>query len=411
MARPKGTTKTPTYRHYKRTDKGVVTIMGRTYTLDGAYGSAESRRHYDRLIAEWLSAGRALPTKAMIGEMTIDELVGLYWKWFLDQPRQSSERRSPSGVAQVRQLRISLKHLRRLYGSTKVVEFGPLALRALLIEFTRQRSPRKPHLHWTRETCNNHLIRICGMFRWAVANELAPERLIPAVAAVRLLKAGEGGRESAPVEAADDRDVEAVINVACPQVAAMLSIQRLTGMRIGEILSMKTVEIDTAGEVWAYRPTKHKTTNKGGVRLIAIGPKAKEYLRPYLSHDLHALIFTPRRTFEETRSTRYRSRQARRRENKPRKVAERYDSNGFSKTIRLLCKKIVRAEAKLPTPPARPFKPWHTHQLRHAAAEFIRDNYGLEIARAQLGHARERMTERYAKQDFKGASAAMTAIG
>ena len=42
---------------------------------------------------------------------------------------------------------------------------------------------------------------------------------------------------------------------------------------------------------------------------------------------------------------------------------------------------------------------WHPHQLRHAAATRIRRQYGLEAARAVLGHKSLAITEVYAEQD------------
>ena len=42
---------------------------------------------------------------------------------------------------------------------------------------------------------------------------------------------------------------------------------------------------------------------------------------------------------------------------------------------------------------------WHPHQLRHTAATAIRARYGVEAARAVLGHARVATTELYAERD------------
>lgn len=42
---------------------------------------------------------------------------------------------------------------------------------------------------------------------------------------------------------------------------------------------------------------------------------------------------------------------------------------------------------------------WFPHQLRHNAATRIRKEYGLEVARAVLGHSTMNTTEIYAEMD------------
>jgi len=47
----------PSYRFHKSTNRAVVTLDGRDIFL-GRYNSPESRQKYDRMINEWLGAGR-----------------------------------------------------------------------------------------------------------------------------------------------------------------------------------------------------------------------------------------------------------------------------------------------------------------------------------------------------------------
>ena len=47
----------PRYRHHKATGQAVVTVFGKDRYL-GPWQSKASRAEYDRLIAEWLAAGR-----------------------------------------------------------------------------------------------------------------------------------------------------------------------------------------------------------------------------------------------------------------------------------------------------------------------------------------------------------------
>jgi integrase len=54
---------------------------------------------------------------------------------------------------------------------------------------------------------------------------------------------------------------------------------------------------------------------------------------------------------------------------------------------------------------------WHPHQLRHNAATKLRREYGLDAARAVLGHRSPAVTEVYAEVDAAKAVEAMERIG
>jgi len=47
----------PTYRKHRRSGQAVVHLNGKDHYL-GRYGTAASKAEYDRLIGEWLAAGR-----------------------------------------------------------------------------------------------------------------------------------------------------------------------------------------------------------------------------------------------------------------------------------------------------------------------------------------------------------------
>jgi integrase len=54
---------------------------------------------------------------------------------------------------------------------------------------------------------------------------------------------------------------------------------------------------------------------------------------------------------------------------------------------------------------------WHPHQLRHNAATRLRKEFGLDTARAVLGHASAAVTEVYAEMDGAKAAEAMERVG
>src|SRR5207248_821919 len=91
---------------------------------------------------------------------------------------------------------------------------------------------------------------------------------------------------------------EAVVNATLPyllpQVRGMVEIQLLTGMRPGEVRIMRACDLDTTGAVWLYRPAHHKTRHKGKERVVAIGPRGQEIVKPFLSLDTQAYLFSPK---------------------------------------------------------------------------------------------------------------------
>ena len=63
-------TLTPKYRKHKGSGQAIVTIGGRDHYL-GPWKSKASRIEYDRLIGEWLAAGRPATGLAPTSELTV----------------------------------------------------------------------------------------------------------------------------------------------------------------------------------------------------------------------------------------------------------------------------------------------------------------------------------------------------
>ncbi len=64
----------------------------------------------------------------------------------------------------------------------------------------------------------------------------------------------------------------------------------------------------TPGEPnWEYRPAWHKTAWRGKDRVIIVGPKAQEILRPFLKADPQAYLFDPRDVVEAHHAERARN--------------------------------------------------------------------------------------------------------
>ena len=187
----------------------------------------------------------------------------------------------------------------------------------------------------------------------------------------------------------------------------MIELQNLTGMRPGEVMTMRGCDIDQSGPVWTYRPARHKTQGRGFDRSIALGPRAQEILKNSLKSDPTAYLFSPADAVAHRNAERRRNRrspmtpsQARRQPKaKPKRAPrDRYDKRTYNTAIERAC-----AKAGVPR--------WHPNQLRHAAATRIRRLFSLEAAQVVLGHARADVTQVYAERDLVKAREIMRAIG
>lgn len=148
---------------------------------------------------------------------------------------------------------------------------------------------------WARTYVNTQVNRVRRMRKWAVSKELVSAGTWQALLAVEGLRRGRaaGVRENEPVKPAPDSDVAAVRPVVSRQTGAMIDLQLLTGMRPGEVVIMRGVDIDMGGRLWAYTPQYHKTEHHGHARTIYLGPKAQDVIRPFFKPDLAAYLFSP----------------------------------------------------------------------------------------------------------------------
>jgi integrase len=132
------------------------------------------------------------------------------------------------------------------------------------------------------------------MFRWATAEEMLPASVHQALDALTGLRRGRSAaREPEPVLPVSDEIIEATLPHLPTVVAYMVRFQRLTGCRPSEVCMIRPGDVDTSTKVWQYIPQEHKTQHHGKQRIIFIGPKAQDILRPYLLRPAESYCFSP----------------------------------------------------------------------------------------------------------------------
>jgi integrase len=408
---------TPSLSHHKASGQGVVRLNGRDVYC-GQFGSDECRSKYHCVIAEWEQNGRRPPdrfpdrspdqtpenTSAEPEDLTINEMLLAYLthadSYYVKNGKPTTE---PVNI------RLALRPLRRLYGDTMAREFGPTRLKAVRQDMVAT--------GLCRNEVNKRVRHILRAFKWAVEEEMVPASVHHGLRAVKGLRRGRSNaRESEPVKPVPDTFVDATLPHLNPQVRVMVEIQRLTGMRPGEVCSMRTIDVDTSGRVWIYTPESHKTEHHGRERRIYLGPAAQEILRPWLRPELTAYLFQPReaeagRRAEQraNRKTPVQPSQQYRRKRRPRRTpGSRYTTGTYRQSIGYGIDKANREAERTGNPPIRR---WFPHQLRHSAGTRIRHLFGLDTARAVLGHSSPAVTEVYAELDGAKAAEAMERVG
>ncbi|MFY9346018.1 MAG: hypothetical protein WAT39_26245, partial [Planctomycetota bacterium] len=269
-----------------------ATFNGRFVSFSG--DAEQAQREYSTFAARWLANGQRLePAPADAAPYLVEELVADYMA-HAKTHYHDARTGEPSG--EYNNLVLALQPMLDMFGTLPAAEVGGMALQA-----ARQAMVDGGRL--CRREINARVHRIRRAFRWAAGMQLVPESKVGSMALVEGLKAGRTtARESDPVLPIGEAEVRAVTEHLCPTVAGIVWFQWWTGCRPGEACALRWGMIDRNGPVWVAEFERHKTAHRGRRRVLAIGPKAQEAIRPLMIVDARAFVFSPQRAVDEQRA-------------------------------------------------------------------------------------------------------------
>jgi integrase len=422
---PKLSLRQPRYCHHRATGLACCYLGGRVVYL-GPYGSPESKREYKRVLADWLSPTTETKSDeapaggkhvAVPKSVALSEVIQRFREHAKAYYRESRENHN---------LRDAIRPLRVMFGKLDANEIRASHLRQVRDEMVKSGLARR--------TVNDRVNRIRRLFRWAVAEDLVEPMVLERLRALEPLRWGRGGVERAPVKPVNWERVERTLPYLTEMTRAMVLVGWHSGARPGELTSLSTSMIDTAGSVWVARLTRHKNQHRGQIRELLFGPQAQAALTPWLLPKRpDEPIFSPKRIDP-------------RRKRGARKPGREYGRSGLNTAVRRACEKAfvhpelkaildrpapdggyaqIKAWRKARDAEVRTWKRknrdalrewegahyWSPNQLRHAAATRLREQHGIEAAQVALGHAKPDTTLIYSAAAKARAIEAIRLVG
>ncbi|HYH65971.1 MAG TPA: tyrosine-type recombinase/integrase [Urbifossiella sp.] len=435
MARPRNPV--PTYSRHPSNNTARCWVGGKWVTL-GPWNSTESLEAHRRLCAELAAVGpEVVAAKSSAGAgATVNELLLA----FMEHAQTFYRRTDGTPTNEVDEYKQALRFVKNLYGLTPAANFGPLALKAVRTEMVAK--------GWCRTRVNAQVGRVKRAFRWAASEEIVPGSVVVDLATVAGLKRNRTpAPERKKVGPAPEKLYAATLPHLRPTPLAMVELQRLSGLRPGEVRHLAPRDIDTTGDLWVYAPADHKMSYLGRDKAVPLSRSARALLEVWttgLGPD--DLVFTPARAAAErdaakraARMTKVQPSQADRKKPPPTlktRTPPRFTTMGYAAMIRRACDAAFPLPAALAprrvgtrkeTPPQwwarlideekaavkawRLAHRWHPNQLRHSFGTEVREKFGLEVAQTLLGHAKADVTQVYAERVKKAAEEAVRAMG
>jgi integrase len=371
------------------------------YVWDGA----TKRRVYlgtDRAVAERRYAetldGRP-PDQPPPGGLSVNELLLAYLG------RRKADGTDPRDLGL---LRAAIRFASAECGREKAASFRAKLLTRVRARMVAAEDRRRPGVPLSRHYVNKLVRQLVAAWQWAAAEESVPAETALSLRTVKALRLGKGGREVPPVPAVEAWAVEATLPHLAPVARAMVALQLLTGMRPGEVCSLRRRDVSTSPQesvplpgtgravaalacggtaVWVAVPHSHKTLWRGKPRAVCLGPRAQELLRPLLGRGAGDYLFGPARA-----------------PGKP------FTAQSYGKAVAAGIWRANRERCRQ-DPPLAMVPDWRPNQLRHAAACSASEATDRSHAAAFLGHAGLDTIAVYVQQEMAKAARVASLIG
>ena len=317
--------------------------------LPGPYGSPESWARFHEMCDVVAATGKLPPDDAKKQQpLTVQELGYRYLTYCVDYYGCTANRNEAVN------LKYAVESLTLLCGSRLADSIAPADLKAV-----RKALINKGHV---RRSINKRAVQIVALYKWAVEEGLVPADVWHRLQSVKPITPGrEGAIDNEPVEPVPESVLAATLAELPADKHAAIRVQRLTGMRSGELLRMSPDQVDMTGMHWIYTLATHKTRAHIGDTYILIPAPAAAIL-------LERMPAKP-------------------------------DQAWFGWSVGWLAKSVAKAAIRAGVPH------WHPHQLRHNLATEIAERIGLEAAQKVLRHTNPKMTKAYARDTIDGLKA------
>lgn len=360
----------------------------------------ERERCYDLAVAQ---AGASPVLVAKPSARNVNELVTAYSEWARAHYVKAG-RPTGTGPTNIRAVKLLVESGA---GEIPIDRFGPLMLIAY-----QQWLVAKSDRPLVRNTINQYVQTVVGMFQWAVSRELVSASVWASLKAVPPLRKGRAPSPGldAPVEGRRVHAVPAEVLEATRKrvsviIRDMIDVQAMTAMRPAEICAMRLVDLHQGENesIAYYRVTSdaNKVDHHDIQRVVALGPRTLEILAPYIARATklradRSYLFRPvdavKAALVDKHARRvvpigYGNSPGTNRVEHPKWTpGERYTVSSYRRAISRGC---TRAKVTK----------WSPNQLRHNGASAIANATSLEVACEQLGHKSIKTTMIYVEPD------------
>lgn len=293
-------------------------------------------------------------------------------------------------------LALAMREVLSRFGTRQADSMSPAMLRAVQDAWIASGLASTTIVGWTH--------RVRRVWRWLVSEGLVRPETADVLRTIPPVRAGRSGaRPPKAIKPVPVLVVERTLSQLPPTIVAMVRLQLLTGMRPGEVCSMRPADIDVSGPLWRYAPARHKTAYRGHEREILLGPQAQAVLEPFLDREPGFPIFRPldalrgrhaarvasyepkKGTGDYRRWESYRRRAAEREAEAASRTPSGWTTAAYGRAIAEACR-------------GAGLEHWSPNRIRHTVATAIRERHGLEAAQIVLGHARADVTQIYAER-------------